>query len=199
MDNVAASAFGGFNIVTRTPMNQNAEITTIAPPEDLGIVLMIPNIHKPSTQAARGFLPSMVSRENYVQSISYASRLSAAFAHNDVDALLDTLPWDGVIEPARAAAGVYGKGVDPKFLHEEKRLLLKEFHVAETISGAGPARALWYSISEDQEGRRNGGEGLIKPAVELVTSRFERLGHTVRETLITRPSAKGATGLYYTR
>jgi len=193
MDNVAASAMGGFNIVSRMPMNEQTEITTIRPPNDLGIAVVVPSVKKTSTGATREFLPLTVSREHYVKSMSYASRLSAAFAYKDLDALLGTLPWDDVVEPARAAAGVYGKGVNPDFLLDEKKLLLEKFHVAETISGAGPARALWYDISEDLKKRREGGAGLIKPAIALVTKRLEKLGYSVRETIVTTPSSKGAT------
>jgi homoserine kinase len=193
MDNVAASALGGFNIVARAPINESAKITTIAPPRDLGVAIVVPKVEKISTGATRELLPLTVSRGQYIESMSYASTRSAAFANGNMSALLETLPWDPVIEPARAAAGVYGKGVDADFLQQEKRLLIEKFHVAETISGAGPSRALWYSISEDRKRRRKDGVGLIRPAIGLVTERLGSLGHGVREIFTTKPSSKGAT------
>ena len=64
---------------------------------------------------------------------------------------------------------------------------------AETISGAGPSHALWYSLSEDQNTRRKNSVGLIQPAIELVSTRLGALGHSVREVFITKPSSRGAT------
>lgn len=193
MDNVSASALGGFNIVTRTPLREYAEITTITPPRDLGVAVLIPDIEKTSTEATRQLLPVAVPRRQYVQSMSYAARISVAFATGNVGAILETLPWDFVVEPARADGGAYGKGIGSKFLLEEKKLLLEKFHVAETISGAGPSRALWYSISEERKTRSTNKVGLIRPAINLVSERLKSLGYGVREVFLTKPSSKGAT------
>jgi len=199
MDNVAASALGAFNIVTRTPCNKQREITTIMPPEDLGVAVVVPSIEKTSTEATREVLPVTVPRKHYVESMSFASRISVAFARGDVSALIETLPWDPVVEPARAAAGVYGNGINPNFLQEEKKLLIEKFHVAETISGAGPSRALWYSISEDRSKKTKDEAGLIKPAIELVSNRLASLGHSVRQVFVTKPSSKGAIIMHSNR
>jgi len=193
MDNVSASALGGFNIVTSTPVRAEREITTIRPPRDLGIALLIPNIEKRSTEATRQLLPSAVSTPAHIQSIGCVARVSAAFAMCDVKAILETLPWDEFVEPMRADGGVYGRGIDSRFLLDEKKMLLDRFHVAETISGAGPSRALWYSISEDLKQRRKNKNGLIQPAIALVSDRLKSLGYGVREVFFTRPSTKGAT------
>lgn len=193
LDNVSASAFGGFNIVTRTPVGAEQEITTIRPPKDLGVALLVPNIEKTSTEATRQLLPLTIPTTAHIQSMGYVARISAAFALGDVKAILETLPWDGFVEPTRADGGVYGKGIDSSFLQEEKKMLLERFHVAETISGAGPSRALWYSISDDLKHRRKNKTGLIQPAITLVSDRIKALGYEVREVFLTRPSAKGAT------
>jgi homoserine kinase len=192
MDNVAASALGGFNIITRTPLAERSEITTFRPPTDLGVAVVVPNIEKASTEPTRQVLPATVATEQYVRSMSYVARISAAFASSDVNAIIETLQWDPMVEPARADAGCYGKGIDAHFLQEEKEMLLREFHVAETISGAGPSRALWYSISEDRRVRKKKQRDLIQVAIEQVSSRLRSLGHDVREVYITKPSAKGA-------
>jgi hypothetical protein len=104
--------------------------------------------------------------------------------------ILVTQPWDGVVEPARADEGVYGAGADAKFLME-KKFMLDRFHVAETISEAGPSRALWHSISEDLRRRRENKIGIIQPAIALAIERLRTLGHDVREVFITKPSSKG--------
>jgi homoserine kinase len=193
MDNVAACALGGFNIVACNPVNGKPRITTIPPPADLGVAIVVPSIIKPSTMSNRQLLPNTTSREKYVESIGYASTVTAALANHDLDTLLETIPWDPFVEPARAAAGAYGNGVTPDFLHSLKSELFEKFHVAETVSGAGPSHALWYSLSEDQNKHEKTGVGLIKPAIEHLSGRLGILGHSVREVFITKPSCKGAT------
>jgi homoserine kinase len=192
MDNVSASALGGFNIVTQDSFREIGPIT-FPPPKDLGLAVLVPNVEKPSTEAARQLVPSQVQRAEYVRSIGHAARVSAAFAKGDVRAILEALPWDTIVEPARADGGAYGKGIGSGFLLAEKKILLEKFHVAETISGAGPSRALWYSISEDIKRRRKDKMGTIEPAIALVTDRLRSLGHEVLEVFRTRPSSKGAT------
>jgi homoserine kinase len=193
MDNVAASALGGFNIISRTPLAEQPEIMTYRPPADLGLALLVPNIEKASTEAARQVLPLTVSREQYVKAMGFVAKISAAFAASDVNTIIETLPWDPTVEPARADAECYGRGVDANFLQEEKEILLKKFHVAETISGAGPSRALWYSLSENRRFRKKKQTGSIESAIEQVSNRLRSLGHVVQEVIMTKPSIEGAT------
>jgi len=193
VDNVAASALGGFNIISRNPLTEEPQIMTFLPPADLGVALVVPDVEKVSTEATRRVLPDTVSREQYVRSMGYIARISAAFAQSDIRTIIETLPWDSFVEPSRADAGSYGTGVDSRFLREEKEMLLKEFHIAETISGAGPSRALWYSISENRRSLRKRKTSLIDGAIEKVSNRFQSLGYSVREVFVTKPSVKGAT------
>lgn len=193
IDNVAASALGGFNIITRSPTDGTADIATIPPPPNLGVCVVVPDIEKSSTEATRNCLPHTVPMNTHIESVGYASKASASFAARDVNAIIDTLSWDPVVEPARANAGVYGKGINAEFLLKEKQLLLGRFHVAETMSGAGPSRALWYSIAEDRRAKRKNKVGLIQPAIELVSNRLESVGHRVSTFILTKPTAKGAT------
>lgn len=196
LDNVTAAALGGFNIVTRTPTSEYPHFTTIRPPKELGVAIIVPDIEKTSTEATRQVLPSSVPFEQHVRSMSYIAAISAAFARGDVSAILEIISWDPVVEPTRADSGAYGRGITAENLQEEKRLLLKKYHVAETISGAGPARALWYDISENNRTLRKDGVGLIKPAVDLVSDRLAGTGHRVQEIFVTRPSSKHATIVY---
>ncbi len=192
MDNVAASSLGGFNVITTAPLSENVKITTIKPPSDLGVIVLVPDIKKPSTQAARELLPQTVPTQKHIQAVGYASRIAAAFATGNVEAILESIPWDPLVEPSRADAGFYGEGIDSDFLKEEKKLLFEGFHVAETISGAGPSRALWYSISEERKACRKNKVGLVKPAIDTVTDRLKARGHRVIEVFVTRPSPRGA-------
>ena len=192
MDNVSASALGGFNIAYLNPINKQMQFTTIPPPADLGVAIIVPNIEKRSTAETRSLVPSIITKANYIASMSYASVISASFARKDVGSILATLPWDFVVESARADGGAYGEGVTSLFLHEEKQVLEERYHVAETISGAGPSRALWFNIRQDIKTKKRNRIGLIKPAIEFVSERFETLGHKIQQVYITRPSRIGA-------
>jgi homoserine kinase len=192
LDNAAASALGGFNIISQHPTTGEPQIMTLRPPPDLGVVVIVPDIEKASTEVTRHVLPETVSRDQYVRSMGYVARISAAFAESDTRTIIQTIPGESVAETARADAGFYGNGVDSKFLREEKRLLLKEFHIAETIGGAGPSRALWYSISENRKSLKKRKSSFIQEAIEHVCTRLESLGHNVEEIFVTKPSVKGA-------
>ena len=192
MDNVSASALGGFNIAYLNPTNKQVNFTTMQPPTDLGVALVVPNIEKKSTEETRHLVPSTVAKDKYIASMSYVSVISAAFSRKDVRSILETLPWDFVVESARADGGAYGKGITYVFLREEKQVLAERYHVAETISGAGPSRALWFSIREDAKMKKKNRLGLINPAIELVSERLESLGHKVEQIYVTKPSGRGA-------
>jgi homoserine kinase len=192
MDNVSASALGGFNIACFDPVSEQVNFTSIRPPKDLGVAVVVPRIEKKSTEEARHFVPVQIPKQDYVASLGWVSTLSASFALHDVKSIIETLPWDSVVEVARADGQVYGDGMTAKFLYEEKRSLLKTYHVAETISGAGPSRALWFSICEDAKVKRKNHAGIINPAVQVVTERLESIGHKVERVFITKPSAAGA-------
>ncbi len=192
MDNVSASALGGFNIAYLNPTNKQVNFITMQPPTDLGLVVIVPNIEKKSTEETRHLVPSTVAKDKYIASMSYVSVISAAFARKDVKSIIETLPWDFVVESARADGGAYGDGVTSIFLREEKQILAERYHVAETISGAGPSRALWFSIREDTKMKKKNRRGTINPAIEFVSERLESLGHKIQQVYVTRPSWKGA-------
>lgn len=101
MDNVSASALGGFNIVAGNSFDEIGPIT-FPPPKDLGLAVLVPNVEKPSTEAARQLVPSQVQTAEYVRSIGHAARISAAFAKGDVQAILEALPWDTIVEPCHS-------------------------------------------------------------------------------------------------
>ena len=67
-DNVACSLLGGFVIVRTFP---KIDLIKIEPPNDLNIVVGIPNIPVPKkkTEAARNILPHSVPLENVIKNI----------------------------------------------------------------------------------------------------------------------------------
>lgn len=192
LDNVSASLKGGFNISIRDPETMHPRIHTIKPPKDLGVAVIVPSVQKASTEAARKPVPTSIPREQYIEMISRVAAISAGFAIGNTSLILENIAWDRVVEPARANAGIYGEKVTESALMEEKRHLLKTYHVAETMSGAGPSKALWYSIREDAKVKRKNKIGTIEPSIRYVKENFERLGYTVEKLFQTRPSAHGA-------
>lgn len=188
-DNVSASLNGGFNIVLPTTERKEPFIYTLEAPEDLGLAVVIPNIEKTSTEEARKPLPASVSREHYVEMIGRISLITAGFSHKNIDLILENIAWDKIVEPSRADAGIYGK-LDSKMLQDEKRMLLENLQVAETVSGAGPSLILWYSKRENKSAPH--GARPIDHATRIVSGRLERAGHKVVKVIETTPSKTGA-------
>lgn len=184
LDNVSASANGGFNIATRDHLTHKPKIYKFRPPRDLGVVIIIPDVEKPSTAQARTAVPASVEREAYVEMMSRIASVSAGFASQNTDMIIENIAWDMVIEPARANADVYGRGFNDHRLMEEKMKLYREYGVAETISGAGPSRALWYNLRRAKN---------LGKAIKCVSEGLSGLGYRVEATVRTRPSAKGAS------
>lgn len=185
-DNVAASAYGGFNIIHRS--GSELEVLNIEPPEDLGLVVIVPGIEKESTGRAREVIPGTVSGRVYVDGVSRAAMIAASLAMKRLDFVIRHVPFDPYVEPARADAGIYGEGYGWSTLLEEKRLLLERYGVGMTISGAGPSRLLWY----DAEKAGLGGRDVIGLAVKEVVEGLRRRGYGVDEVIYTRPSRSGA-------
>ena len=156
------------------------------------MALLIPNIEKRSTEATRQLLPSTVPTSAHIQSMGYVARVSAVLALGDVKAIIETVPWDAIVEPTRADGGAYGEGVN-LVLARRKEDVIRPIPRLETISGAGRSRALWYSIPEEHRHRRKNKVGIIQPAIDLVSDNLKSLGYEIRQVFLTRPSAKGAT------
>ena len=96
--------------------------------------------------------------------------------------------YDPYAESSRADAGVYGSGIDWSLLMQEKRTLLEKFHVAETISGAGPSRLLWFRKSENLKPK---GNRPVDKAMELVAENLRKQGHSIQTIIETTPSNTG--------
>ncbi|WP_379130881.1 homoserine kinase [Paenibacillus sp. sgz500958] len=125
-DNVGASLFGG--IITAVWDGNRADYVRIEPPEDLKVLVVIPNFEL-ATSKARGVLPAEISVADAVYNISRTSLLTAALFSGRLD-LIRTAMQDRLHQPYRA----------PLVPGMEK--LLKEAHshgaLGIALSGAGP-------------------------------------------------------------
>ncbi|MGD0803983.1 MAG: homoserine kinase [Candidatus Bathyarchaeia archaeon] len=124
-DNVSASLFGGFILVSDGYDVMRMEIP------DVGFVVVVPDVkYKNKTKMARGLLPEMVNLKDAVRNIGYASRMAAAVAMKD-PILFGKSICDCVIEPHRA-------GMIPNF-HLVKLAALQAGAYGCSISGGGPS------------------------------------------------------------
>ena len=128
-DNVASSMLGGFIIVRHFP---SLEFIKFEPPEDLYLVVGIPNIPVPNkkTEVARSILPLNSPLENIITNISNASTIVAGFAYKDVQMIAKGLD-DKIVEPVR-------KKTIPGY-EKVKKNAINAGALGLTISGAGPS------------------------------------------------------------
>jgi homoserine kinase len=128
-DNVASSMLGGFIIVRHFP---SLEFIKFEPPEDLYLVVGIPNIPVPNkkTEVARSILPLNSPLENIITNISNASTIVAGFAYKDVEMIAKGLV-DKIVEPVR-------KKTIPGY-EKVKENGINAGALGLTISGAGPS------------------------------------------------------------
>lgn len=125
-DNVGASLFGG--IITAVWDGEHAEYIRIEPPQELEILVVIPEFEL-ETVKAREALPAEVTVSDAVHNISHTSLLTAALAAGRLD-MLGTAMQDRLHQPYRA----------PLVPGMEKLLAEAPGHGALGIalSGAGP-------------------------------------------------------------
>ncbi|WP_410514337.1 homoserine kinase [Paenibacillus sp. BR2-3] len=97
-DNVGASLFGG--IITAVWDGVHANHVRIDPPEDLEVLVVIPEFEL-ATSKARGVLPTQISVSDAVYNISRTSLLTAALASGRLD-LIGTAMQDRLHQPYRA-------------------------------------------------------------------------------------------------
>lgn len=188
LDNVAASLLGGFTIALNDSFLGRTVVKAVKPPEDLEFVVVVPDILKTSTEDARRAVPESLSRHHHVEAVGRAALATLSLCVSDPGLLIESVVYDPYVEVARADAGVYGRGLDGRLLMEEKRRILQLYHVAETVSGAGPSRLLWYRPSEN---RGPEGERPIDRAVETVVDNLSSMGYRVHRIYYTSPSIHG--------
>ncbi|RLG05218.1 MAG: homoserine kinase [Thaumarchaeota archaeon] len=162
-DNVAPAICGGFVIVSsRDPL----KVYSIEPPEELGVVVALPEFEKGSTRRAREVIPREVPLSSLVHNVGRASTLAAGMALKNINMIKDGMK-DAVIEPARAKAGMIPE-------YEEVRRLGERLDAGIAVSGAGPA-----VIGLIEKGRR---AELAEALKELYASRGYRC-----EVYVTEP------------
>ena len=127
-DNIAGALHGGFVIVH----HDSLETIKFASPKGMKIVIATPGLKLPGkkTKYARSLLPKNVGLEKMTKNVSFASRVVAGFANDDIEMIGSGLE-DSVVEPAR-------KMMIPWF-DEVKDAALKSGAAGVCISGAGPS------------------------------------------------------------
>ncbi|MDA4120108.1 MAG: homoserine kinase [Thaumarchaeota archaeon] len=144
-DNVTASLFGGFVMVSK-----DRSFTRIDAPHGLALCLVVPKVKLPSqkTRYARSLLPKRLSIEETVAAVSSASMMIHGLAHDSVEefgaAMKDgfadhyrsiMIPgFDRVRKAAmkRGASGVCISGAGPAMLAATKRAKAKDVLTAMT-------------------------------------------------------------------
>ncbi|MEM4153629.1 MAG: hypothetical protein QXW52_02275 [Candidatus Caldarchaeum sp.] len=185
-DNVAASTIGGFVACLRE--EDGFAVFRVDPPPDLAMVVLVPDVEKTSTSDVRKAVPESVETKMHVELTARVAVAALALCKSDLDNFFRAICLDPLVEYSRANAGLYGNGVDGRKLMEEKRSLLKKYNVAETISGAGPSRVLFYKLSENDQGV---GERPVDKAVAEIVEKLERNGYKLLEAFDTRPNNSG--------
>ncbi len=153
-DNVAPSILGGFVVIRRyDPL----DLVRLDPPEDLGIVLLVPEVPLPEdkTRYARSVLPQSVSLRNVVHNVGHACYVVLGFALKNIRLICKgVLDGDSIVEPARAR-------LIPAY-DKIKKAALDAGALAVTISGAGPSIIAFYNKAEmSQREAENIGKAML--------------------------------------
>ncbi|MCL2143373.1 MAG: homoserine kinase [Methanomassiliicoccaceae archaeon] len=134
-DNVAPCILGGFTVIRSY---EPFEVIRIEPPEDLGVVVAMPDVLV-STKEARAVLPAEVSVKDLVFHAGNASCLVHAMETGDID-LLGRSVKDAVFEPARAHLIPH--------LKEAESVAMSLGAKASFLGGSGPCVISFFSISK---------------------------------------------------
>ncbi|RLF99156.1 MAG: homoserine kinase [Thaumarchaeota archaeon] len=127
-DNVASAIYGGFTmILSRNPL----KVYAVNPPEDLGVVIVLPVVEKSSTRKAREILPKMIEFEKHIYNVEMAATFVAGMILGNIEMIKDGMN-DLIVEPVRAKAGIIPE-------YEEVKELGRRLNAGIAVSGAGPA------------------------------------------------------------
>ncbi|CAM3084764.1 homoserine kinase [Paenibacillus sediminis] len=166
-DNVGASLFGG--IITATWDGIHADYVRIEPPQQLEVLVVIPDFQLP-TSKARDVLPQHISLQDAIFNISRSSLLVAALLSGRLD-LIASAMRDRLHQPYRAslipgmeqileeatefgALGIALSGAGPTMLalvdRDESLKGQLERHLLNTMKQKGvPAKSLWLNPSSE--------------------------------------------------
>ncbi len=134
-DNVAPCILGGFTMIRSY---EPFEVISIRPPEDLGIVIAMPDVLVP-TKESRQVLPSQVSVKDLVFHVGNASCLVHGMETGDVD-LIGRSIKDAVFEPARTHLVPH--------LKDAEKAALSAGAKASFLGGSGPCIISFFKKSE---------------------------------------------------
>ncbi len=134
-DNVAPCIMGGFTIIrSYDPF----EVFSIKPPEDLGIVAVLPDVMV-ATADSRKVLPKMVEVRDLVYHVGQATSLVHALHMGDMD-LIGRSIGDAVFEPARTKLVPH--------LKEAEKAAMENGAIASFLGGSGPSIITFFKKSE---------------------------------------------------
>ncbi len=133
-DNVAPCVLGGFTVIRSY---EPFEVIRIQPPEDLGVVVAMPDVMV-STMESRKVLPKEVSVKDLVFHAGNASCLAYAMSVGDM-ALIGRSVQDAVFEPARTSLIPY--------LKEAEKVAMSLGAKASFLGGSGPCVISFFSKS----------------------------------------------------
>ncbi len=134
-DNVAPCILGGFTIIRSY---EPFEVISIRPPEDLGIVIAMPDVVV-FTADSRKVLPAEVSVRDLVFHVGNASSMVHGMEIGDVD-LIGRSVKDAVFEPARTPLVPY--------LKDAEKAAMAEGAKASFLGGSGPCIISFFKKSE---------------------------------------------------
>jgi homoserine kinase len=135
-DNVAPCILGGFTVIRSY---EPFEVVRINPPEDLGVVVAMPDIMV-STMESRKVLPAEVRVKDLVFHVGNASCLAYAMQIGDLG-LLGRSVKDAVFEPARTSLIPY--------LKEAEAAAMSLGAKASFLGGSGPCVISFFSKKGD--------------------------------------------------
>ena len=130
-DNVAPCVLGGFTMIRSY---EPFEVITIKPPEDLGVVVAMPDVLVP-TKESRMVLPKEVKVKDLVFHVGNASCLVYAMMTGDLG-LIGRSVKDAVFEPARAHLVPH--------LKEAESVAMSHGALVSFLGGSGPCIISFY-------------------------------------------------------
>lgn len=136
-DNVAPCVLGGFTIIRSY---EPFEVVSIRPPEDLGIVIAMPDVMVP-TKEARAILPKEVGVRDMVFHIGNASTMVYGMMTGDLG-LIGRSVKDVFAEPARAELVPY--------LKEAESVAMSNGAIASFLGGSGPCIISFFDKSSHE-------------------------------------------------
>lgn len=137
-DNVAPCILGGFTVIRSY---EPFEVISIEPPENLGVVVAMPDIMV-STMVSRKVLPQSVTVKDLVFHIGNASCMVHGMETGDID-LIGRSAQDAVFEPARAHLVPH--------LKEAEKMAMSVGAKASFLGGSGPCVISFFD-KDDMEG-----------------------------------------------